>query len=33
MKTMRKSLCFAVAILLMASCSEGNYVGDKNLVN
>lgn len=33
MKTMRKSLCFAVAILLMASCSEGNYVGDTNLVN
>ena len=33
MKTMRKSLCFAVAILLMASCSEESYVGNKNLVN
>ena len=33
MKSMKKNLCFAVAILLMASCSEGNYVGDKNLVN
>lgn len=30
---MSKNLCFAVAILLMASCSEGNYVGDTNLVN
>ena len=30
---MRKSLCFAVAILLMASCSEESYVGNKNLVN
>lgn len=33
MKTMRKSLCFAVAILLMASCSEESYVGNTNLVN
>ena len=33
MKSMKKNLCFAVAILLMASCSEGNYVGDTNLVN
>lgn len=30
---MRKSLCFAVAILLMASCSEESYVGNTNLVN
>ena len=33
MKTMKKYLFFAAAILTMASCSEENYVGDNNLVN
>ena len=31
MKTMRQYLFFAVAILLMASCSDSSFVGDKSL--
>ena len=33
MKTMKRILFFAVALVAMVSCSEENYVGDKNLVN